>query len=51
MVGDFIVVTDACGAGDEEADQRAIASLKFMGDAFFTEVEEISSILRKKAKR
>lgn len=44
-----VMVTDACGAGHEEAGQRAIASLKFMGDAFFTTVEEISLILRKKA--
>lgn len=40
-----VVVTDACGAGEEEAGQRAIASLKFMGDALFTTVEEICSIL------
>ncbi|MEH2177602.1 cysteine hydrolase [Nostoc sp.] len=45
-----IMVTDACGAGNEEAGQRAVASLKFMGDAFFTTVEEISLILHKKAK-
>jgi nicotinamidase-related amidase len=44
-----VMVTDACGAGNEEAGQRAVASLKFMGDAFFTSVEEICSILRKKA--
>ncbi|MGF1513931.1 MAG: cysteine hydrolase family protein [Elainellaceae cyanobacterium] len=44
-----VVVTDACGAGDEEAGERAIASLKFVGDAFFTSVEEIGPILRKKA--
>ncbi|MEO0375133.1 MAG: cysteine hydrolase [Cyanobacteria bacterium P01_A01_bin.17] len=44
-----IMVTDACGAGNEEAGQRAVASLKFMGDAFFTTVEEVCSILRKKA--
>jgi biuret amidohydrolase len=44
-----IMVTDACGAGNEEAGQRAIASLKFMGDAFFTSVEEICLILRRKA--
>ena len=31
-----VVVTDACGAGNEEAGQRAIASLRFMGDAFFS---------------
>jgi biuret amidohydrolase len=40
-----VVVTDACGAGDEEAGQRAIASLRFMGDAFFSTVEEICRIL------
>ncbi|MDF5722400.1 MAG: cysteine hydrolase [Rhizonema sp. PD37] len=45
-----IMVTDACGAGNEEAGQRAVASLKFMGDAFFTTVEEICLILRQKAK-
>ncbi|EDX84661.1 isochorismatase family protein [Synechococcus sp. PCC 7335] len=44
-----IMVTDACGAGDEAAGQRAVASLRFMGDAFFTQVDELSSILRKKA--
>ncbi len=40
-----VVVTDACGAGDADAGQRAIASLKFMGDALFTTVEEICLIL------
>ncbi|NJK52204.1 MAG: cysteine hydrolase [Leptolyngbyaceae cyanobacterium SU_3_3] len=44
-----VMVIDACGAGNEEAGQRAIASLKFMGDAFFTSVEEICLILRRKA--
>jgi biuret amidohydrolase len=43
-----IVVTDACGAGNEEAGQRAIASLRFMGDAFFSTVEEIGRILQLK---
>lgn len=43
-----VVVTDACGAGDEAAGERAIASLKFMGDAFFTTVEEITQILQSK---
>jgi biuret amidohydrolase len=43
-----IVVTDACGAGNEEAGQRAIASLRFMGDAFFSTVEEICRILHTK---
>ena len=44
-----VMVTDACGAGNEAAGQRAVASLKFMGDAFFTSVEEICSLLRQKA--
>ncbi|MEL7313847.1 MAG: cysteine hydrolase [Cyanobacteria bacterium J06559_3] len=43
-----VVVTDACGAGDEAAGQRAIASLKFMGDAFFTTVAELAAILQRK---
>ncbi len=44
-----VMVTDACGAGNEEAGQRAVASLKFIGDAFFTSVEEICLVLRQKA--
>jgi biuret amidohydrolase len=45
-----VLVTDACGAGNEEAGARALASLRFMGDAFFTSVEEFSEIMgRKKA--
>jgi biuret amidohydrolase len=43
-----IVVTDACGAGHQEAGERALASLRFMGDAFFTTVSEIGDILRRK---
>lgn len=44
-----VMVTDACGAGNEEAGQRSVASLKFMGDAFLTSVEVICRILRKQA--
>src|SRR5436190_597272 len=33
------------GAGNEEAGQRALASLRFMGDAFFTSVEEFCGVL------
>jgi nicotinamidase-related amidase len=45
-----VLVTDACGAGNEEAGQRALASLRFLGDTFFTNVEEFCEILaRKKA--
>ena len=46
-----ILVTDACGAGNQEAGDRALASLRFMGDAFFTTVEEICGVLVRKANR
>ena len=40
-----IVVTDACGAGHEEAAQRSLASLEFTGDALLTNVETICNLL------
>jgi hypothetical protein len=43
-----VMVTDACGAGNDEAGQRAVAGLEFMGDAFFASVVEICLILHKK---
>jgi biuret amidohydrolase len=43
-----VLVTDACGAGNEDSGQRALASLRFMGDAFFTSVDEYCGILRGK---
>ena len=43
-----VVVTDACGAGDEEAAQRSIASLEFAGDAIMTNVETICGIFRRR---
>jgi biuret amidohydrolase len=45
-----IVVEDACGAGDEEAGRRALASMRYMGDALFTSVDEVMTLLRR-AKR
>src|SRR5215471_17899146 len=41
-----VVVTDACGAGNEEAAQRAIESLKFAGDALITDTDRICDALR-----
>jgi biuret amidohydrolase len=41
-----LVVEDACGAGHEDAGQRAIASLRYMGDAIFTTVAEVTALLR-----
>lgn len=40
-----VVVTDACGAGDQEAGERALASLRFMNDAMFTTVAELRDLL------
>jgi nicotinamidase-related amidase len=40
-----IVVTDACGAGHAEAAERALASIKFMGDAILTDTRTISDVL------
>lgn len=40
-----IVVTDACGAGHAEAGERALASIRFMGDAMLTDVHEIQHVL------
>lgn len=40
-----IVIADACGAGDEEAGRRALASIRFTGDALVTDSETFVSIL------
>jgi biuret amidohydrolase len=40
-----IVITDACGAGDSDAAERSLASLRFGGDAILSNVEEISATL------
>lgn len=41
-----VVVTDACGAGDEDAAERSFQSLQFAGDALLTKVETICELLR-----
>jgi nicotinamidase-related amidase len=41
-----VVVTDACGAGDEEAAKRSVENLKFAGDALFTDTESLGAVLR-----
>jgi nicotinamidase-related amidase len=43
-----IVVTDACGCGHAEAAERATASLRYAGDALFTDVAEICDVLQKR---
>jgi nicotinamidase-related amidase len=42
-----VIVSDACGAGNEEAAKRSIESLKFAGDAIMTETETICAVLRR----
>ena len=44
-----VVVTDACGAGNEEAARRSIESLIFAGDALLTDTETICDVLRKRS--
>lgn len=40
-----IVVADACGAGHADAGERAMASMKFIGDAIVTDVQAIRDLL------
>ena len=40
-----IMVTDACGAGHADAGERALASIKFIGDAILTDVQTIQRVL------
>jgi nicotinamidase-related amidase len=42
-----VVVTDACGAGHEEAAKRALDSLAFSGDAILTDTATITGLLRR----
>jgi biuret amidohydrolase len=44
-----VLVTDACGAGNEEAAKRSIESLKFTGDTLMTDTETICQVLRKQS--
>jgi nicotinamidase-related amidase len=44
-----VLVTDACGAGNEEAAKRSIESLKFAGDTVFTDTEKICAVLGQRA--
>jgi biuret amidohydrolase len=42
-----MIVTDACGAGNEDAAKRSIESLKFAGDALLADTATICEVLRK----
>jgi nicotinamidase-related amidase len=41
-----IVVTDACGAGDDAAGRRTVDAIRFTGDAFLTDTDTICEIWR-----
>jgi biuret amidohydrolase len=41
-----VLVTDACGAGNDEAAKRSIENLKFAGDALITDTETVCQVLR-----
>jgi biuret amidohydrolase len=43
-----VVVEDACGSGHAEAARRSIESLKFAGDAVFTDVEAFCQAVKRK---
>jgi biuret amidohydrolase len=40
-----ILVTDACGGGHAEAAERALTSIRFMGDAIVTDIRTVRSVL------
>ncbi|MCC8939614.1 cysteine hydrolase [Bradyrhizobium sp. Arg68] len=42
-----VIVEDACGSGHAEAAQRSVESLKFAGDAVFTDVETFCRTLQR----
>jgi biuret amidohydrolase len=46
-----VIVTDACGAGHQEAAERSVASLRFTGDALFATSQELSALLKQAATR
>jgi biuret amidohydrolase len=39
-----VVVSDACGAGNEDAGRRALSAMQFIGDAFITDTNTVSNI-------
>lgn len=46
-----VMVTDACGAGNDAAGERSLESIKFMGDAMLTNVETICNLFLKHKKQ
>lgn len=46
-----ILVRDACGAGDAEAADQCVATLKHMGDTIITDLKTISELLTRNQKQ
>ena len=44
-----VLVTDACGFGNDEAAKRSIESLKFAGDTVLADTDKICAILAQRA--
>jgi biuret amidohydrolase len=44
-----VIVEDACGSGHAEAAQRSVESLKFAGDAVFTDAESFCKALQRRS--
>jgi len=44
-----VLVTDACGTGNEEPAKRSIENLKFAGDTILADTEEICAVFRHRA--
>ena len=42
-----VIITDACGAGDEAAAERSLDSLRFAGEAIISDVETFTGPLKK----
>jgi nicotinamidase-related amidase len=45
-----VVVSDACGAGDEDAGRRSLEVMQFVGDALITDVDSVCAIWRSHAR-
>jgi nicotinamidase-related amidase len=44
-----VLITDACGAGNEEAAKQSIENQKFAGDTVLADTEKICAVLRQRA--
>jgi biuret amidohydrolase len=42
-----VIITDACGAGDEAAAERSLESLRFAGDTIISDVETFTGLLKR----